>query len=164
MKATQLLKRDHGAVKKLLTDFGRTTQRASRRRQQLLDQIATELEIHSTIEEEIFYPAVKEGSPAAARLVTEAEAEHKKVDALVAEAHGMDAVSDEILRKVRELREAVVHHATEEEQEMFPVAEKDLGQELTRLGAALEKRKRELKTSRLQKAKRAVKKTIRKIA
>jgi hypothetical protein len=40
----------------------------------------------------------------------------------------MDTASDEILRKVRELREAVVHHATEEEHEMFPVAEKDLGQ------------------------------------
>jgi hemerythrin superfamily protein len=59
MKATQLLKKDHGAVKKLFAEFARTTSRAPRRRQQLVDKIAEELEIHSTIEEEIFYPAVK---------------------------------------------------------------------------------------------------------
>ena len=57
MKATTLLKRDHAAVKKLLADFGRTTARAAKRRQALIDEIAQELDIHSTIEEEIFYPA-----------------------------------------------------------------------------------------------------------
>jgi len=59
MKATTLLKNDHAAVKKLLADFSHTTTRAARRRQELIDKIAQELEIHSTIEEELFYPAVK---------------------------------------------------------------------------------------------------------
>jgi iron-sulfur cluster repair protein YtfE (RIC family) len=51
--------------------------RALRRRQALIDKIAQELEIHSTIEEELFYPAVKNvrGGPS---LVNEAESEHKK--------------------------------------------------------------------------------------
>jgi hemerythrin superfamily protein len=163
MKATQLLKKDHAAVKKLMTAFGRTAATAPRRRQQLIDKIATELEIHSTIEEEIFYPAVKRSS-GGARLVSEAETEHKKVEHLVSEAQGLDPGSDEIAAKVKTLHDAVLHHATEEEREMFPLAEETLRDELNELGNELAARKRTLARSRLQRAKRAVKKGIRKVA
>jgi hemerythrin superfamily protein len=54
------LKNDHAAVKALLADFGRTTARSPQKRQALIDKIAQELDIHSTIEEELFYPVVKE--------------------------------------------------------------------------------------------------------
>jgi hemerythrin superfamily protein len=161
MKATRLLKNDHSAVKKLFAEFARTTARAPKRRQQLVDEIAKELEIHSTIEEEIFYPAVRRLSGGQS-LVSEAESEHQKVEGLVAEAQGMDMGSDTVLAKVRELRDAVLHHATEEEEEMFPLAERGLGDQLEDFGAQLSKRKRELAKSRLQQAKRAVKKAIRK--
>ena len=163
MNATTLLKNDHSAVKKLLTAFGHTTARAAQQRQQLMDQIAQELEIHSTIEEEIFYPAVK-SMRGGQSLVSEAKAEHKKVDSLVAEAQGMSMDTDEVMEKVEELRDAVVHHATEEEREMFPVAEDGLGEQLEELGEQLAARKKELQTSRLQKAKRLVKKALRKTA
>jgi len=163
MKATQLLKKDHGAVKKLFAEFARTTSRAPRRRQQLMDKIAEGLEIHSTIEEEIFYPAVK-GVRGGKSLVNEAESEHRQVDSLVAEAQGMTIVTNEVAQKVRELRDAVLHHATEEEQEMFPIAEDGLREQLSDLGEQLAARKKELATSRLQKAKRAVKKAVRKVA
>jgi hemerythrin superfamily protein len=163
MKATTLLKNDHSAVKKLLAAFGRTTARAAQRRRELMDQIAKELEIHTTIEEEIFYPAVKSVSGGQS-LVTEAKAEHKKVDSLVAEAQGMDMDSDDVLDKVEEIRDAVVHHATEEEREMFPVAEDGLDEELEELGEQLAARKKELETSRLEKAKRVVKKALRQTA
>ena len=163
MKATQLLKKDHNAVKKLFAEFARTTPRAPRRRQQLMDKIAEELEIHSTIEEEIFYPAAEEVRGGKS-LVTEAESEHKQVDRIVAEAQGMAMASDEVTQKVRELRDAVLHHATEEEQEMFPIAEAGLREQLSDLGEQLAARKKELATSRLQKAKRAVKKTVRQAA
>ena len=163
MKATTLLKNDHSAVKKLLAAFGRTTARAAQKRQELMDQIAKELEIHATIEEEIFYPAVK-SVRGGQSLVSEAKTEHKKVDSLVAEAQGMDMDSDEVLEKVEEIRDAVEHHATEEEREMFPLAEDGLGDQLQKLGEQLAARKTELETSRLQKAKRAVKKALRKTA
>ena len=164
MKATTLLKNDHSAVKKLLTAFGHTTARAAQQRQELMDQIAQELEIHSAIEEEIFYPAVK-SVRGGQSLVSEAKAEHKKVDSLVAEAQGMSMDTEEVMEKVEELRDAVIHHATEEEREMFPVAEDGLGeQQLEELGEQLAARKKELLTSRLQKAKRAVKKALRTIA
>jgi hemerythrin superfamily protein len=163
MKATTLLKNDHSAVKKLLTAFGHTTARAAPQRQALMDQIAQELEIHSTIEEEIFYPAVK-NVRGGQSLVREAESEHKKVDSLVAEAQGMSMETDEVVQKVEELRDAVVHHATAEEREMFAVAEESLGGRLQELGEQMAARKKELETSRLQKAKRVVKKALRKTA
>jgi signal recognition particle subunit SEC65 len=144
MKATALLKKDHAAVKKLLTDFGRTTSRAVRKRQELMDKIAKELEIHTKIEEEIFYPAVKE-VPEGRGLVKEAESEHKEVDSLVAEAQGMTMESDEVVQKV-------------------PVAEAGLGGRLAELGDEMAARKRELETSGAQKVKRAIKKAVRKIA
>jgi Hemerythrin HHE cation binding domain len=77
MKATTWLKNDHAAVKKQFADFSRTTARALRRRQALIDKIAQELEIHSTIDEELFYPAVK-NVRGGQSLVNEAESEHKK--------------------------------------------------------------------------------------
>jgi hemerythrin superfamily protein len=163
MKATTLLKNDHAAVKKLFADFGRTTARAGKRRQVLIDQIAQELEIHSTIEEEIFYPAVT-NVRGGQSLVSEAEFEHKKVDSLVAEAQGMSMETDEVVQKVEELRDAVVHHATEEEHEMFAIAEESLGGRLQELGEQMAARKKELETSRLQQAKRVVKKVLRKTA
>ena len=163
MKATTLLKQDHAAVKKLLAEFGRTTARAAKRRQALIDEIAQELDIHSTIEEEIFYPAVKKVRGGQS-LVSEAKSEHQKVDSLVAEAQGMSMETDEVVQKVKELRDAVLHHATEEEREMFPVAEDGLGEQLQKLGQELGARKRELKNSRFQQAKRAVKKALRKTA
>jgi iron-sulfur cluster repair protein YtfE (RIC family) len=163
MNATQLLKKDHATVKKLFAEFARTTTRAPRRREKLLDQIAGELEIHTRIEEEIFYPAVQE-IPRGRTLVAEARDEHEEVDKLVAEAQGLDVASAELTAKVREIRDAVVHHASEEEGEMFPAAERELGEELTELGRRLQERKRELATSTVQRAKRSVKKTLRKIA
>jgi hemerythrin superfamily protein len=97
-------------------------------------------------------------------LVNEAESEHKQVDSLVAEAQGMTMATDKVAQKVRELRDAVIHHATEEEQEMFPIAEAGLREQLSELGEQLAARKKELATSRLQRAKRAVKKAVRKAA
>ena len=163
MSATTLLKSDHATVKKLFASFAGTSVRAAKRRQALIDKIAEELEIHSTIEEEIFYPAVK-NARGGQSLVSEAKSEHDKVDALVAEAQGMSMDTDEVAEKVKELRDAVVHHATEEEREMFPLAQSQLGERLVELGAQMAARKKELASSRVQKAKRVLKKAARKIA
>jgi hypothetical protein len=76
----------------------------------------------------------------------------------------MSMDTDEVVQKVKELRDAVVHHATEEEGEMLPVAEKGLGQQLMELGEQMAARKKELATSRVQQVKRVLKKAARKIA
>ena len=58
--AVELLKSDHKKVRELLTELAESTARATKKRSQLLAEIAMELEIHTTIEEEIFYPAFKQ--------------------------------------------------------------------------------------------------------
>jgi hypothetical protein len=101
MNATTLLKSDHSTVKKLFATFAGTSVRAAKRRQTLIDKIAEELEIHSTVEEEIFYPAVK-GVRGGQSLVSEAKSEHDKLDVLVTEAQGMSMDTEEVADKVKE--------------------------------------------------------------
>lgn len=163
MKATALLKQDHAAVKRLFTEFARTTARAQKTRQRLIDTIATELDIHAQIEEEIFYPAL-ENVEGARPLLEEAHEEHQQVKELVAEVQGMDPVDPGLPKKLRELKDAVLHHAGEEEREMFPKAEELGADELERLGERLEERKQALSEGLVARTKRAVKKGIRKAA
>jgi hemerythrin superfamily protein len=163
MKATELLKKDHTAVKKLFAEFAKTTTRAQKKRQELIDKIATELDVHSQIEEEIFYPAVRQLAEGQ-RLVSEAEEEHQEVKNLVSEVQGMDPSEDGATAKVGELREAVLHHATEEEHEMFPVAERLGKEEIASLGEQMAERKQKLLQGAIPRMKRAVKKGARKVA
>jgi len=60
MDALKLLKQDHDEVKKMLADLEGTTERAEKTRTEGLASLKQELEVHETIEEEIFYPALKE--------------------------------------------------------------------------------------------------------
>ena len=128
-----------------------------------MDNIAHELVIHSTLEEEIFYPAVK-NARGGQTLVNEAESEHKKLDLLVAEAQGMSMESDEVVWTVGHLRDVVDRHTTKEENKMFRVAEDGLSEKLRELGERIAARKKELAGSRVQKAKRAFKKALRMVA
>src|SRR6185369_5241628 len=57
--ATQLLRGDHATVKQLFRRFERAGDRAHETKQKLFEQIKQELELHTKIEEEIFYPAVE---------------------------------------------------------------------------------------------------------
>jgi hemerythrin-like domain-containing protein len=142
MDAITLLKADHDKVKKLLGELESTTERGVKTREGLFAKIKGELTGHETIEEEIFYPALKE-HPKAKDLVLEAYEEHHVVDQVMAELEGLD-VSDETWgAKATVMKENVEHHIDEEEQEMFAQARKVFDKsELEDLGARMEERKR----------------------
>jgi hemerythrin-like domain-containing protein len=142
MDAITLLKADHDKVKKLLGELESTTERGVKTREGLFATIKGELTVHETIEEEIFYPALKE-HPKAKDLVLEAYEEHHVVDQVMAELEGLD-VSDETWgAKATVMKENVEHHIDEEEQEMFAQARKVFDKsELEDLGARMEERKR----------------------
>jgi hemerythrin superfamily protein len=165
MRATQLLKADHAKVKKLFRQFERTTDRAVKTRQRLVDRIATELDVHAKIEEEIFYPAVQRVD-ALRRLVAESKKEHDEVKELVAELQGMSPDDENVEDKLEELRDAVLHHASEEEEgKMFPRVHKAFdADELEQLGKRLQQRKRALLDGPIGRMTRAVKKGLRKVA
>jgi len=138
MKATDLLKKQHKSVKALFKKVENTED--GRRRRQLMDQIANELKIHTKIEEEIFYPAVREiGTSKAEEMVDEAYEEHHVVDLVLAELPTVDPEDERFAAKMTVLSELVEHHADEEEDEMFPTCEKKLGRErLEQLGEQMQ--------------------------
>jgi len=144
MKATTLLRYDHAAVGKLLRRLGRTSRRAANTRRSLIDKLATKLDVHGRIEEEIFYPALEREPSLQARL-EESRHTHAVVQDLVAEVQRLPPGDGRVGARVRQLQAAVLHHAGEEEREMFPVAERSFDPaELERLGQELRQRKQEL--------------------
>ena len=138
MKATDLLKKQHKSVKALFKKVENTED--ARRRRHLMDEITNELKIHTKIEEEIFYPAVREiGTSKAEELVDESFEEHHVVDLVLAELPKVDPEDDRFAAKMTVLSELVQHHADEEEEEMFPMCEKKLGRErLQQLGEQMQ--------------------------
>ncbi|GGI91910.1 hemerythrin domain-containing protein [Halopseudomonas pertucinogena] len=147
MNAIELLKQDHEKVKKLLEDISNTTERAFKKRAELLQKIALELQAHTTIEEEIFYPAFREaGERDELKMYHEAKEEHRAVEALVLpDLLATDPGTVEFSGRVKVLKELLEHHIEEEEEEMFTQARELLSEEeLTTLGKAMKEKKMEV--------------------
>ena len=145
--AITLLKEDHKKVKGLLSQLEKTTERGASRRTKLLGQIETEVKIHTTIEEEIFYPAYRDAVKKKddRELYQEALEEHHVVDLVMPELKRSNPGGEVFGAKAKVLKELIEHHAEEEEKEMFPKARRALGMaELRDLGAQMEARKRSL--------------------
>ena len=142
MDAIRLLKDDHQKVKKLFREYEAA---GEGKKHGIVEQVFHELEVHTTLEEEIFYPAVKaKADEKGQELVAESLQEHHVVDVLMKEMKRLDPEKPEYEAKFTVLMENVEHHAEEEEKEMFPDAEKKLRGELERLGGEMERRKQEL--------------------
>jgi hemerythrin-like domain-containing protein len=148
MDAIALLTEDHKKVRALLTELADTTNRAEKTRSELLAKIATEIEVHTTIEEEIFYPAFKDAGEKGEdnKMFFEALEEHRAAGELVLPDLLKTAVtSDQFGGRAKVLKELIEHHADEEEKEMFPRARALLGKEaLVDLGERMAARKQEL--------------------
>jgi hemerythrin-like domain-containing protein len=116
----------------------------------LLGTIEAALKVHTTIEEEIFYPAFREAARRKddTKLYYEAVEEHHVVDMVLPEMDEGEVGSPEFAAKAKVLKDLVEHHAGEEEKEMFPRARKLMDKdELTTLGAQMTRRKKELKAT-----------------
>ena len=141
MDAVKLLKDDHEKVKGLFRQFEKA--RSQDKKKQLADEIMMELEVHSKIEEEIFYPAVRE-KVGEDELVAEAVEEHHVVDVLMQEIKQLDPSDERFEAKMTVLIENVEHHIEEEEEEMLPEAGEALKDELASLGDEMQTRKEEI--------------------
>ena len=151
MIATQFLKREHNAHKRLLVELRRIRPRAYRKRAELVERIGMELEIHAQIEEEIFYPAFRERSEEGEdeKLFYEAEEEHNLVHGILPALKKTDPGTELFSARAKVLKDLVEHHAEEEETELFPrVRELMDRSSLKELGARLQERRAELKRSR----------------
>jgi hemerythrin-like domain-containing protein len=144
MDAIRLLKDDHDKVKKMLSDLDSTTERGVKTREELYTKLKGELTVHESIEEEIFYPALKE-HPKAKELVLEAYEEHNVVDMVMAEIDDTPYDDETWGAKLTVMKENVEHHIEEEEGEMFKQARQVFSdEELDELGRRMQARKDEL--------------------
>lgn len=136
MKATDLLRKQHKAVKKL---FGELKKLDGAARRPVMDQISEELAHHMAIEEDIFYPAVRElDSKKTDEMIPEAIEEHHVVKLVLQEIPGVDPDDERFEAKMTVLEELIEHHVEEEEKEIFKAAEKLGDDQLRELGAQME--------------------------
>ncbi|KMN23713.1 hemerythrin domain-containing protein [Pseudomonas helleri] len=150
MNAIDLLKSDHEKVKGILSQLSESTDRAVKKRTELLEKLELEVSIHTQLEEEILYPAYKAaGGKAEAEMYYEAKEEHRTVDSLVLpDLKGTDPTSPEFAGRVKVIKELLEHHIEEEETDMFPHAKKILGKaKLNELGDQMLTLKASLKKS-----------------
>ncbi|HET7487321.1 MAG TPA: hemerythrin domain-containing protein [Acidimicrobiales bacterium] len=140
MDALTLLTADHNRVRGLFTRFqGAHSADDGPQLVELATKIVEELEVHAEIEEQLFYPAVREASEELREAVAEGLEEHHVARTLLDEAKGLSPDDEAWVAKLLVLIESVEHHAGEEEQEMFPAVRKALGGEaLEELGVRLE--------------------------
>jgi hemerythrin superfamily protein len=141
--ALKLLKQDHDKVKDIFDQFEDSEDKDEKVK--LAREAIEELKIHDAIEEEIFYPKVREAMKEE-EIMDEADEEHHLVRIAVAEISQMDDDDERLEAKFTVLCEMVRHHIKEEEDEMFPnIRKSDV--DLAALGEELMARKEELKES-----------------
>jgi hemerythrin-like domain-containing protein len=167
MNAIELLKADHARVQALFRQYEAAENQAQPQRD-LAEQIFTELEVHASLEEELFYPAVRaqlgtvtvEEEPTDKAdgdadtdeadadtdtdLIAGALEEHQEVKTLIAALRALDPGDAQFQARFAELREGVEEHVGMEEDELMPAVAATLGRELERLGRQLEERKGQL--------------------
>ena len=145
--ACSLLDSDHRAVKKLFKAYEELMKSkaatASQKKRELANEICTELTVHAQIEEEIFYPALREAIKDT-DLLDEAEVEHASAKDLIAQIQEATEVDDKFDAKVTVLGEYIDHHVKEERNEIFVKARAARGLDLMAMREQLETRKEEL--------------------
>jgi hemerythrin superfamily protein len=139
-EATALLRADHKHVSELFEAYEKA--RSPAKKKDLVAQICTELSVHAQVEEEIFYPAVKQALKDK-ELVPEAHVEHATLKDLIAQVEGVEPDGEMFDAKVKVMSEYVKHHVKEEQAEMFPKARKTK-LDMLALGERMAARKEEL--------------------
>ena len=143
MDAIQLLKDDHKKVEKIFSDL--ESKRDDRRA--LFPELDRELTIHAEIEEKVFYPAAREAAPTR-DLVLESIEEHKQIKMVLADLEKTDMRTAEWAADLKVLKEDVMHHVGEEENDLFPKVKTILSKEqLEDLGSRMEQMKMQLVAS-----------------
>lgn len=142
MHALTLLKTDHRKVETLFKAFENAE--AKTKKASLVKQIIQELSIHAAVEEQVFYPAIREAmSDSDEDMVLEALEEHHIVKWVLSELEKMTPDDERFDAKVKVLCENVDHHVKDEEQELFKKVRKVLNtKKLNELGRAMEAAKK----------------------
>ena len=140
--AIDMLKQDHDRVERAFKDFEKMDRQDAAACRALIEAVCEELNVHSALEEEVFYPAVREAI-GDENLMNEAAVEHETARMLIDQLENMDADDPNYFATFTVLGEYVRHHVKEEQGEMFPAA-KRAKVDLAALGERIRARKEEL--------------------
>ena len=124
MDAITLLKADHKGVEKLFRQFENAGDRAVVTKRNIMKDIVKELSVHAAIEEQVFYPSVRDEVDGLDSEILESLEEHHVVKWLLSELDGMSPDDERFDAKATVLMEAVGHHVEEEEGDFFKTARK----------------------------------------
>ena len=142
MDALTLLKADHQAVAAKFTRYEALGERALKAKATIVAEVVRALSVHTAIEEELFYPAVRARMADQEDLLLEALEEHHVVKWTLAELDGMSPDEERFNAKFTVLMESIRHHVKEEERDLFPKVRKAFTRkELADLGEAMSKAK-----------------------
>jgi iron-sulfur cluster repair protein YtfE (RIC family) len=140
--ALDILKDDHDTIKNLFHQYEATQSEAYETKQWIAQHVFRELDLHSQLEEQIFYPAVRSArTDKGHELVLEGMEEHHVIDVLIEELRDSHPTDERYDAKFKVLGENVEHHIQEEEEELFPIAKQELGDRLDQLGDEMWRRK-----------------------
>jgi hemerythrin superfamily protein len=142
-EAIEMLKEDHDKVKKAFKEFEKMDREDTESCQQLIRSVCEDLKVHTTLEEEIFYPAVREVIEDE-DLMNEAAVEHETAKMLIDQLENMGPDDPNYFATFTVLGEYVMHHVKEEEDEMFPQAKKAKDLDFESLAAEMASRKQAL--------------------
>ena len=142
-EAIEMLKEDHDKVKKAFKEFEKMDREDAESCQQLIRSVCEDLKVHTTLEEEIFYPAVREVIEDE-DLMNEAAVEHETAKMLIDQLENMGPDDPNYFATFTVLGEYVMHHVKEEEDEMFPQAKKAKDLDFESLAAEMASRKQAL--------------------
>ena len=141
--AIKLLTEDHNKVKKMFKEFEKLSKKSDEEgKEELATQICKELTVHAQLEEEIFYPAVREAIEDD-DLMNEAMVEHASAKDLISQIQSMAASDPMYDAVVTVLGEYINHHIEEEQNEIFPRAQKSK-MDLEEIGLEIVERKEAL--------------------
>ncbi|MBA2336073.1 MAG: hemerythrin domain-containing protein [Pyrinomonadaceae bacterium] len=146
MNAIELLKADHDVVDKL---FQKVKATEDSEHPAIFEKIKAELDVHTHIEETIYYPKlIEEGDEELKDIVLEGIEEHRQAKMFLRELAALSDESEKFDPKLKVLMEDITHHVQEEEAEMFPMVEEQFDSAvLEELGTEMEEEKMKFKKS-----------------
>ncbi|MBA2607893.1 MAG: hemerythrin domain-containing protein [Actinobacteria bacterium] len=127
MDAVELLTKEHEEAKQMFEQIDASTEPAEKER--LLGELMTALRAHTKIEEEVLYAPVREQLKGGSKMFEEAMQEHQEAKKAMKKLDGLSATEPEWQDQFEILMHGVLHHAKEEEAEMFPKLRETFSQE-----------------------------------
>ncbi|MBK0391843.1 hemerythrin domain-containing protein [Ramlibacter algicola] len=137
---TSMIRMDHTHVLAAFHQYQVDT--PARVKKGLVDNICLALEVHAQLEEEIFYPAMREVSPD--ETLDKAKPEHDEMRDLIARLRALQPTDPAFDTTLFELMRTVMHHVADEETQLLPKAERLLAGQLSEMGARMTKRRLQL--------------------